>query len=191
MDGERKKQFEILIKECLKVMYRVALRLTKNDKDAEDLVSEAIVLAWKNFAHLKDKQKFKPWILKILTNTYISSYRHKRSHPDPIRLESNSADEENENFSLFEALASPFLLWQTNPEKMFINSLLKEDIIKALESLPDQYRIVVTLCELESQSYQEAAEILNLPIGTVRSRLFRGRSILQKRLWNWAKEKGY
>ncbi|KKQ07358.1 hypothetical protein A3E66_04560 [Candidatus Daviesbacteria bacterium RIFCSPHIGHO2_12_FULL_37_16] len=191
MAEEKKHKFESCIKECLDTMYRVALRLTKDHEKAEDLVADSVLSAWKNFTSLKEEKKFKPWILRIITNTYISGYRHKKSYPDPINFGQIAEDENGDDFSLFEALASPFLLWQQNPEKMFVNNLLKQDIIKALESLPDQYRIVVTLCELESLSYQEVAKMLNLPIGTARSRLSRGRSMLQKQLWNWAKEKGY
>ncbi|HCS78923.1 TPA: RNA polymerase subunit sigma-24 [Patescibacteria group bacterium] len=189
MGKEKKEHFEILLKACLHVMYRVALRLTRNNEDAQDLVSDATVLAWKNFSKLHDTRKFKPWILKIVTNTYISQYRRKKMNPDPIILGNKS--NEDEEFSLFDVLSAPFLLWNNNPEKIFLDSLLRQDISRAIDELPDEYRLVITLCELESLPYQEVAKTLNLPIGTVRSRLHRGKSRLQKKLWYYAKAKGF
>lgn len=169
-------------------MFRVALRLTRDRQDAEDLVSEATLLAWQNFAKIESHNKFKPWILRILTNKFISLYRQKKIRPQPVIAKDR---EEAEEFSLFEALSSPFLFWNTNPEKIFLDNLLKRDIVRAVDSLPDEYRIVVTLCIFEDLPYQKTAEILDIPVGTVRSRLHRGKSILQKRLYDYAKEKGY
>ena len=169
-------------------MYRVALRLTRNTDDAQDLVSDATLSAWKHFSKLRDPKKFRPWILRIITNTYISQYRKKKSRPDPVVV--GSSQNTNEEFSLFDALATPFLLWSNNPEKIFLNSLLANDIIQAVDELPDEYRIIVTLCELEDLPYQQVATMLHIPIGTVRSRLHRGKSRLQKKLWEHATERG-
>lgn len=186
---DSKKAFGELLKNHLNLMYTVALRFTKNREDAQDLVAESTLLAWKHFSKLKDKNKFKSWILRILTNQYINDFRRRKSLPTLISV---NDDMENENeFSLFEALSSPLLFYNHNPEKLFVEKMLASDITKAIDSLPEQFRIIFTLCELEDIPYQTAADMLNLPVGTVRSRLSRARSKLQKSLFEWAKEKKY
>ena len=189
MDTTQKAEFETLLRQWLDMMYKVALRLTREKNDAEDLVEEAAILAWKNFEALKDRQKFKSWILKIMTNQYISQYRKAKSQPK--KISNHPQGETSDDFSLFDQLVSPFLLLSYNPEKIFLDNLLKEDIITAIDTLPDDYRMAVILCELEDIPYQQAAKILRVPVGTVRSRLHRGKSLLQKSLWQYAKERGY
>jgi RNA polymerase sigma-70 factor, ECF subfamily len=172
--------------ECLMDgLYGAALRLTRNAADAEDLVAEAVTRAWVNFGRLEDRQCFPKWIHRILVNTFISNRRHTRAE------QAGRVDlPEEERFSLFEKIHQPFLLWWGNPERELINKLLREDIRRALDALPDQYRTVVVLAEIEGCTYAEIAQILDLPVGTVRSRLNRGRSMLQKALWRQAQEAG-
>lgn len=120
LSNESKKSFEQLLKNHLNLMYTVSLRFTKNREDAQDLVAESTLLAWKHFSKLKDTNKFKPWVLRIVTNQYINDFRRKKSSPTLISV---NDDVENENeFSLFEALSSPFLFYNHNPE----NCLLKK-----------------------------------------------------------------
>lgn len=188
MDETKKEEFSLLLKDVLSVMYRVSLRLTRNSMDAEDLVAEASMRAWEKFPSLRNAQSFKPWILRICQNLYISTYRKRKREKEPLR-ESDLLSE-NEDFSLFEQLASPFFLYSANPEVAFLNKLSEDHINAALDSLPEKYKSIVTLCCLEDIPYQQAATILCLPIGTVRSRLHRGKAILQKLLWEVAKEKG-
>jgi len=164
-------------------LYGVALRLTRNRADAEDLVSEAVARAWAHLDTLEDRNCFRGWLLRILTNAFLSEQRKGR----PVSLDDGGAqDDEEESFSLFEQLHQPFLLWWSDPEREFLNKLLREDLVRALDALPEAYRIVVILSDLEECTYQEIAQTLGVPVGTVRSRLARGRSILQKALWQHA-----
>lgn len=167
-------------------LYGTALRLTRNRADAEDLVSETVTKAWPAFGKLADRQCFHKWLLRILTNTFISNRRHFK--PDTcVGVDTN---DENACFSLFEKMHQPFLLWWSNPEQELINKLLHEDIEAAIDKLPADFRAALILIEINSFSYAEAADTLGVPIGTVRSRLSRARSMLQRDLWQQAEEAG-
>ncbi|MBI3597415.1 MAG: sigma-70 family RNA polymerase sigma factor [Nitrospirae bacterium] len=181
--------FEEKVIGLLDQLFGAAMRLVKNREDAEDLVAEAVTKAWASRRSLKDTENFRPWIFRILTNTFISDCRKRAVRPQTETLSENPSDAETA-FSLFEELHQPFLLWWGNPEKEFLNKLLREDLAKAVDALPDLFRIVVVLSDLEGFSYQEMAGILKVPVGTVRSRLARGRGLLQKALWRHAKEAG-
>lgn len=181
--------FRAEVERLMDCLYGNAVRLTRNPADAEDLVSETVVKAWAALDQLQDRQSFPKWILRILANTYISNSRRKsrecESPEDPGEL-----DCDGEHFSLFEKMHQPFLLWWSNPEQEFVNKVLREDIERALGRLPDGFRTVVVLVEIQEYSYQEAAEALGIPVGTVRSRLNRARSMLQRELWRQASEAG-
>jgi RNA polymerase sigma-70 factor (ECF subfamily) len=182
-DGDRA-FFRAEIERLMDRLYGTALRLTRNAADAEDLVSEAVTKAWANFDQLADRQSFHKWLLRIMANTFISDCR--RAH----QTESRALGNDDESFSLFERLHQPFLLWWSNPERELINRVLREDIERALDSLPDDYRKIVILVEISGHAYAEVAEMLDLPIGTVRSRLSRARSQLQRALWEQAQAAG-
>jgi len=167
-------------------LYGTALRMTRNPADAEDLVSEAVTKAWANLGDLADRQAFQKWLFRILTNTFVSDRRRSR----PETSETIIGADGEETFSLFEKLHQPFLLWWSNPEQELINALLREDLERALDQLAEEYRTVVVLVEINGQSYAEVAEILGIPIGTVRSRLSRARSTLQRALWKQAQAAG-
>lgn len=169
-------------------LYGTALRLAKSRHDAEDLVAEAIAKGWSAFSALKERERFRPWLFRILTNTFISHCRKRDGKEKEVSLEAGEGDEAS--FSLFEEIHQPFLLWWGSPEKEFLNKLLRGDIERAIDSLPEAFRLAVVLSDLEGFSYQEIARILRLPIGTVRSRLARGRGLLQKALWAHAEEAG-
>lgn len=166
-------------------LYGAALRMTRNGADAEDLVAETLTKAWANLDGLEDPQCFEKWIFRILANTFVSDRRRRRETP-ATELER----EEGEAFSLFDNLHQPFLLWWGNPEQRFLDKLLREDVERALHDLPEPYRLVVILVEVQGFTYAEAAETLEIPIGTVRSRLSRGRSLLQRALWRQARRVG-
>lgn len=170
-------------------LYGAALRLAKNREDAEDLVAEAVAKAWASRRSLKDPEKFRSWIFRILTNTFISDCRKRALRPQAETFEEHPSDAESA-FSLFEEIHQPFLLWWGNPEKDFLNKLLSQDIEKAVDTLPAAFRVVIVLSDMEGFSYQEISEILRVPVGTVRSRLARGRGLLQKALWEHAKDAG-
>jgi len=169
--------------EVLSDLYGAALRLAKNSTDAEDLVGETVAKALKAIDALQDRQSFRPWIFRILTNTFYSECRRRTTRSE-TPLESVDDEGQEGDFWLFDKLHQPFLLWWGNPEQEFLNGLLRDDLVRAVDNLPEQYRVVVVLSELEGFSYQEIAQILDIPVGTVRSRLSRARSQLQQELWH-------
>lgn len=189
MDEERRRWFAQQVERLTDRLYGAALRLTRNAEDAEDLVAETVAKAWDKLGELRDPQAFEAWIRRILNNSFVSAWRHRRARPevaDSVACEDSAA----EPFSLFERLHQPFLLWWGNPEETAITNLLREDIERALDALPDAHRVVVVLVDVEGCSYLEAAETLGVPVGTVRSRLNRARGQLQRALWKHAQEAG-
>ena len=184
-----KEAFETQVLAILGPLHGVARRLTKNEADAEDLVAESITRAWKARASLVDAGAFRAWLFRILSNTFISERRKTLARPTEELLVDESGDEEGA-FSIFERLHQPFLLWFANPEQEFLDRLLREDLDRALAALPEHYRVVVVLADVEGLTYGEIAEALDVPIGTVRSRLARARSALQRTLWTVAHDHG-
>ena len=180
--------FEREVVRVLPDLYGTALRLAKNSADAEDLVADTVAKAWSAIGLLNDRSSFRGWVFRILTNTYLSNCRARTAQPEFESLESHAPDDEF--FSLFDRLHQPFLLWWSNPERAFLNRLLREDLERAVDSLPDAFRTVVVMADVQGMSYQEIADALPVPIGTVRSRLARGRSLLQKALWKHAVDAG-
>ena len=181
--------FEREIVGLLDNLYGAALRLARNRADAEDLVAEAVAKAWAHFGALHDRGCFRAWIFRILTNTFFSECRRTRT----LSLEEMTEHDDDpapEAFSLFEQLHQPFLLWWSNPEEEFLNKVLRADLERVLDALPEAFRIVVILSDLEGFNYQEIAGMLDVPVGTVRSRLSRGRALLQKMLWEQARDHG-
>ncbi len=185
---DEQEDFKALVLPLLDELHRLAYHLCHNQCDADDLAAEAVKKACENFRRLRDRAKIKPWLIRILSNTFISACRARKDYRAIEYVE--DTDQEGEHFSLFTQISQPFLLWWGNPERELINKLLDEDIQRAIGSLPVEFRLAVVLCDVEGLSYQEISEILQVPIGTVRSRLARGRSILQKKLWHHAQESG-
>jgi len=185
-----KKSFETQVLGLLGRLEGVARRLTRNDADAEDLVAETVARAWRALDTLEHEAAFRGWIFRILNNTFLDECRRRGARPRLESLECEEPEEGDEQFSIFEQMHQPFLLWFSNPEQEFLDKILREDLERALGTLPEHYRIVVILSDLEEFSYTEIAETLEVPVGTVRSRLARARSALQKILWQQAKELG-
>ncbi len=185
-----KQTFETRVMELLGPLQGVAMRLTCNEAAAEDLVAETVARAWKSLASLESVDAFRSWIFRILHNTFISEMRYARARPWLNAHNCEEVEEESGDFSLFEQMHQPFLLWFGNPEQEFLDSLLRQDLEEALSQLPDHYRVVVILSDLQEFSYQEIAETLEIPVGTVRSRLARARSTLQRLLWRQAQDLG-
>jgi RNA polymerase sigma-70 factor (ECF subfamily) len=184
-----KDAFETQVLAILGPLHGVARRLTKNDADAEDLVAESVTRAWQARGSLADPRAFRAWMFRILSNTFISERRKTLARPREELLVDESGDEEAA-FSIFERLHQPFLLWFANPEQEFLDKLLREDLDRALAALPEHYRVVVVLADVEGLKYSEIAEALDVPVGTVRSRLARARSALQQALWDVARDHG-
>jgi RNA polymerase sigma-70 factor (ECF subfamily) len=186
--AEDREWFEREAVSALPDLYGTALRLAKNSADAEDLVAETVAKAWTGLASLHDRSCFRAWLFRILSNTFISDCRARATRPLLESLEAREA--EDEQFSLFERLHQPFLLWWGNAEQEFLDRLLREDLEKAVDMLAEVYRLVVVMADVQGLSYQEIADALGVPIGTVRSRLSRGRSLLQQALWEHAVDAG-
>jgi len=180
--------FEQEITGLLDRLYGAALRLAKNRADAEDLVAETVTKAWANLHTLHDRLCFRGWLFRILTNTFLSECRKTETTSLEALAEAQGETDEEPAFSLFDQLHQPFLLWWSNPEQEFLNKVLREDLQKAVDALPEVFRLPVILSDLQGLSYHEIATALGVPIGTVRSRLTRGRAQLQKALWQYRQE---
>jgi RNA polymerase sigma-70 factor, ECF subfamily len=188
MTIEEQRQFKSQVLPLLDDLHRLAYYLCHDENDTEDLVAETIKKACEKFRTLRDHGKIKPWLFRILRNTFISFCRERQKYATIEYKENN--ENEDERFSLFTQVSQPFLLWWGNPERELVNKLLEEDIKQAIAEVPEDFRFVVVLCDVEGLSYGEIAKLLDIPIGTVRSRIARGRSILQKKLYDHAVERG-
>jgi len=163
-------------------MYSAAYRLTRNPSDAEDLVQETFLRAYRAFHQFEPGTNLKAWLYRILTNTFINSYRKRQREPQTV------SDEEIADWYLYSKMNEAGL--EPSAENSVIESLPDEEVQEALSSLPEQFRIAVLLADVEGFSYKQIAEITDVPIGTVMSRLHRGRKALQKRLWDVVRERG-
>lgn len=182
--GQGRELREWFGREVLKLLpdlVSAARRLTRDADDAEDLVADAVALAWTHLDALQQRDSLRGWLFRILTNRFISQQRSRRAAPV---ADVEPREDEEGGFSIFDRVHQPFLLWWgRNPETEYLNRLLREDLERAVDALPDVYRVVVVLVDVEGFTYQEAADALEVPIGTVRSRLARARAQLQKSLW--------
>lgn len=191
MSEDDKTWFSIGIQENLDALYGVALRLTRSNADAEDLVADTVTKAWSAFGSLADRSRFRPWLFRILHNQFISDYRKKSVRPTESRFEEEFGDEDSDDVSSFLAeQPDEFLGWWANPERECFNNMLGEEIMSAIGQLPEEFQMTVLLINVEGFTYDETAEVLGVPSGTVRSRMKRGRTLLQKALWAHATEAG-
>jgi len=161
-------------------LYGTALRLTRNPADAEDLVQQTFLRAYNGFESFESGTNLKAWLFKILQNTFISGYRKKQREPKTVPAQVT------EDFSLFDRLSQS----AKSAEVSVLEGLPDAEVREALEGLPEQFRTAVLLADVEGFSYAEIAEITGVSIGTVMSRLHRGRKGLQKALWEYARRRG-
>ncbi len=179
----KRRAFETEALPHMDALLRTALRMTKNQSDAEDLVQEAMVKAYRFWDKFEPGSNCRAWLFKIMTNIFINNYRSKSRTPVSVNV-----DDIDDNF-LYGQLAN--LGPEENPEQALFAKIFDDDVKKAIEELPDDFRLVVVLSFLEGFSYQEIAEIADLQLGTVKSRLHRGRKLLQKQLYDYAVRNGY
>ena len=166
-------------------LYAAALRMTRNPADAEDLLQETFVRAFRGFPNFTDGTNLRAWLYRILTNTFINSYRAKQRRPEQTELD------EVEDLYLYRRLGGlEAAQLGRSAEDELMDMFTEGDVRQALDDLPDSFRMAVLLADVEGFSYKEIAEILDIPIGTVMSRLHRGRKGLQKRLYEYAVERG-
>src|SRR5580658_1294194 len=166
-------------------LYTAALRMTRNPADAEDLVQETYLKAYRAFGSFQEGTNLKAWLYKILTNTFINSYRSKKRRPEQTELD------DVEDLYLYRRLGGlEAVSAGRSAEEEVLEHFTEGDVKAAVESLPEQFRMAVLLADVEGFSYKEIADILDIPIGTVMSRLHRGRKALQKALHQFGMERG-
>src|SRR5438067_3195338 len=177
--------FADLAMEHMASLYTAALRMTRNPSDAEDLVQETYLKAYRAFGSFQAGTNLKAWLYRILTNTFINSYRSRKRRPEQTELD------DVEDLYLYRRLGGlEAAAAGRSAEEEVLDHFTETDVKEAIEALPEQFRLAVLLADVEGFSYKEIAEILDVPIGTVMSRLHRGRKQLQKALWEFAGERG-
>jgi|CXWL01.1.fsa_nt_gi RNA polymerase sigma-70 factor (ECF subfamily) len=176
--------FEAAAMPFVDALYNTAYRMARNAEDAEDLVQETYLKAFKYYDKFEEGTNLKAWLFKIMKNTFINNYRKRQLEPP----QSDFSDIEES----FESKVSEEAAGQIkNPEQEFLEDVLDEDVQRALDSIPADYRMAVVLSDLEGFSYKEIAEILEVPVGTVMSRLYRGRKLLEEAMLGYARDYGY
>jgi RNA polymerase sigma-70 factor (ECF subfamily) len=166
-------------------LFSTAMRMTRNRSDAEDLVQETFIKAWRSFATYQQGTNLRAWLFRIMTNTYINKYNAQQRKPTETELD------DVEELFLYKRLGAvdQSQLSQSTEDQM-LSLFTDDEVKKALEELPEQFRIPVLMSDVEGFSYKEIAEILEIPLGTVMSRLHRGRKAMQKMLYEYAKKRG-
>ncbi|MCS7185318.1 MAG: sigma-70 family RNA polymerase sigma factor [Armatimonadota bacterium] len=177
-------EFEAAVLPLRNELRKAALKLTRSSESAEDLVQETLLHAYRGFAQFKRGTNLKAWLMRIMLNLFISHYRHQQRTVATVSLEGLLEEleltEENSDLLLDEAVS---------PEEIVMAKVMDDEVATALERLPEPFREVVVLCDIEGLSYAEAAQALGIPIGTVRSRLSRAREALRRLLWDYAKKR--
>lgn len=179
---DRRRQFEALAYPYMDALYRTALRLTRNPLDAEDLVQEVYLRAFRFLDKFEEGTNFKAWIFRILTNTFINDYRKKARTPQHVEFE------EKAEHAATESIEVPR---ERLPHEGEYAALFGDEINAALQTLSEDFRLVLILCDIEAFAYKEIAEILGIPMGTVMSRLSRARGQMQKLLRDYAEREGF
>lgn len=184
--AEERERFSALVSQHLDGLFGASLRLTRNRTKAEDLLQEMFLRAWRSFHTFRPGTNVRAWLYRILMNAYIDGYRKSEREPEVVD------HEDVDEFYLYSKVhESEDFRRAGNPEEVLLNNLMDADVKGALQGLPEAFRNVVILADIEGFSYKEIAEILGIPIGTVMSRLHRGRRQLQVKLWEYARRAHY
>jgi RNA polymerase sigma-70 factor (ECF subfamily) len=182
-DQDLAERFEREVLPLLPSLYGAALRMTRNPADAEDLLQETTLRAYRGFGTFEPGTNLKAWLYRILTNSYITTYRKRQREPQIVE-----GPEDMDEWFLYDRLGSRSV--ERSAEEDVLESIPDADVKAALESIPENFRMAVLLADVEGFSYKEIAEITEVPIGTVMSRLHRGRKALERALYAVAKERG-
>lgn len=179
---KKQKDFDEEIIPHMDALYNFALRLTTDPNDAEDLVQDTIVKAYRFFSSYEKGTNAKAWMFRILKNSFINNYRKTSKKPSQVDYDEVS--------SYYESIRAERT--QTSDlESLMFREMMDDDLSNALTRLPEDFRTVVMLCDVEGYTYEEIANMLDVPIGTIRSRLHRGRNLLKTELLEYAKKRGY
>ena len=189
-DNLEQMEFEELLHHHRKDLELTTLRLTQNREDAEDLVQETVIRAFASFHRFQPGSNFGAWLKKISTNVYINTYRARRRTVPTQPLESLLPEGTNKDVEPWEFIsAAPGDPSQGDPAKDLLSRVPDQEVRLALEAIPDIYREAVILCEFDELSYKEIAKLIDIPVGTVRSRICRGREMLRDSLFEYARER--
>jgi RNA polymerase sigma-70 factor (ECF subfamily) len=180
--SERDGEFQREAVPHMDALYNYALRMTGDPNDADDLLQDTYLKAFRFWDKYEKGTNIRAWLFRIMKNSYINLYRKSSKEPDTVDYE----DVQNFYQTIRDQSTDPNDL----QEKLF-GSLLEDDVARALESLPEDFRTVIILCDIEGFTYEEIAEFVECPVGTVRSRLHRGRRLLRDKLFDYARKKGY
>ena len=178
-EAEKRQGFEREALIHLDSLYRVALRLTGNPSEADDLVQETMLKAYRAWHQFQQGTNAKGWLLTILRHAFINEYRRRTRHPETVDVDTI------EPFAVFPEVQDE------DPQGAFFDRIVDDEVLRAIDELPEAFREAVVLSDVEGLSYQEIARILKVPVGTVKSRLYRGRQALQQKLYRYAVEQGY
>jgi RNA polymerase sigma-70 factor (ECF subfamily) len=175
----RGRTFELEALPHLDAVYRVALRLAGQESQADDLTQETMLKAYRSWHQYKKGTNVRAWLLTILRHTFINEYRKSKRTGPTVDIN------EIEGFSVFHEVQ------ETDPEGRFFSKIVDDEVLRAIDSLPEEFRETLVLSDMEQLTYTEIAEVTGVPIGTVKSRLFRARQALQQVLYDYAIEMGY
>lgn len=179
-DASKRRDFEEEALVHLDALYGRALRLTGGDEArSQDLVQETVLKAWRSWDTYEEGTNCKAWLLTILRNTFINEFRQKKRRPDPV------------DYDDVEERPVWHQLREEDPAGEFFDRIIDDEIVEAIEDLPEDFRVTLVLSDLEDLSYEQISDQLGIPIGTVKSRLYRARRRLQKELYDYAKSMGY
>lgn len=188
-ENNSRKEFEDIAMEHVDSLYSMAMRLVFNKEEAEDLVQETYLKAYRFFNTFQKGTNIKAWLFKILRNTFINKYRKTANSPGEIFYE--DVESVNSNLAYKQENDASELADTLESKCSELGNFMEDDVKHAIDSLPVEYKEAILLSDVEELSYNEIAEITNVPIGTVKSRLNRARKMLQKSLWEYAKDRGF